>query len=154
MKAANKSEDLKEAVKAALVEVLDERQDLLREALSEALEDIGMLRAIEEGLKSWTSCPQGSIRRLKAKRMTVQFRKSFVKDLQALEPDYRPRVEKAIREIERAASLRELSQLKKLQGRSGFFRIRVGDYRLGLAVVSVRRSVRCLHRNACYRHFP
>ena len=52
--------------------------------------------------------------------MTVQFRKSFVKDLQALEPDYRPRVEKAIREIERAASLRELSQLKKLQGRSGF----------------------------------
>ena len=52
MKAANKSEDLKEAVKAALVEVLDERQDLLREALSEALEDIGMLRAIEEELKS------------------------------------------------------------------------------------------------------
>lgn len=52
MKAANKSEDLKEAVKAALVEVLDERQDLLREALSEALEDIGMLRAIKEGLKS------------------------------------------------------------------------------------------------------
>ena len=52
MNAANKSEDLKEAVKAALIEVLDERQDLLREALSEALEDIGMLRAIEEGLKS------------------------------------------------------------------------------------------------------
>jgi mRNA interferase RelE/StbE len=78
-----------------------------------------------------------------------------VKDLQALEPDYRPRVEKAIREIERAASLRELSQLKKLQGRSGFFRIRVGDYRLGLAVVSGETTlVRCLHRKEFYRHFP
>jgi len=79
--------------------------------------------------------------------MTVQFRKSFVKDLQALEPDYRPRVEKA-------ASLRELSQLKKLQGRSGFFEIRVGDYRLGLAVVSGETTlVRCLHRKEFYRHF-
>jgi hypothetical protein len=52
VKAANKPDELKEAVKAALIEVLDERQDLLREALSEALEDIGMVRAIEEGLRS------------------------------------------------------------------------------------------------------
>ncbi len=52
MKAATNSDDLKDAVKAALIEVLDERHDLLREALTEALEDIGMTRAIEEGLKS------------------------------------------------------------------------------------------------------
>jgi Arc/MetJ-type ribon-helix-helix transcriptional regulator len=51
MKTAGES-DLKQVVKAALAEVLDERRDLLREALAEALEDIGMGRAIEEGLKS------------------------------------------------------------------------------------------------------
>jgi mRNA interferase RelE/StbE len=64
--------------------------------------------------------------------MTVQFRKSFVKDLDALDPTYRTRVEKTILELEAAKTLREMRQLKKLQGRSGFFRIRVGDYRLGL----------------------
>ncbi|HZA38722.1 MAG TPA: hypothetical protein VE486_06240 [Candidatus Baltobacteraceae bacterium] len=52
MKSAKSSNDLKEAVKTALIEVLDERQDLLREALTEALEDIGMIRAMDEGLKS------------------------------------------------------------------------------------------------------
>lgn len=40
---------LKDAVKAALVEVLEERADLLRDALAEVLEDIGLARAIQEG---------------------------------------------------------------------------------------------------------
>lgn len=40
---------LKEAMKAALVEVLEERADLLREVLADVLEDIGLVRAIQEG---------------------------------------------------------------------------------------------------------
>ena len=39
-------------MKAALTELLEERHDLVREALAEAIEDIGMIHAIEEGLKS------------------------------------------------------------------------------------------------------
>jgi len=39
-------------MKAALAELLEERPELVREAVAEALEDIGMIRAIEEGLKS------------------------------------------------------------------------------------------------------
>ena len=46
--AANEAE-LKEVIKAALVEVLQERQDLLYEAIERALEDIAFARAIEEG---------------------------------------------------------------------------------------------------------
>ena len=34
------------------IEVLEERHDLLREALQESLEEMGMLRAIQEGEKS------------------------------------------------------------------------------------------------------
>jgi hypothetical protein len=34
------------------VEVLEERQDLLRDALQESLEDMAMLKAIREGEKS------------------------------------------------------------------------------------------------------
>jgi hypothetical protein len=40
---------LKEAMKAALVEVLEERADLLRDVLAEVLEDIALVRAIQEG---------------------------------------------------------------------------------------------------------
>jgi hypothetical protein len=43
---------LKEALKAAIVEVLEERKDLVREVLEEALEDIALARAIEEGEQS------------------------------------------------------------------------------------------------------
>ena len=73
--------------------------------------------------------------------MTVHFRKSFVADLGALDPLYRERIER--------------SQLKKLKGRPGFFRIRVGDYRVGLAMVGEELTlVRCLNRKEFYRHFP
>ena len=40
---------LKEALKAALVEVLEERPDLLRDMLAEVIEDIALARAIQEG---------------------------------------------------------------------------------------------------------
>ena len=46
--AANEAQ-LKEVIKAALVEVLQERQDLLYDAIEQALEDIAFARAIEEG---------------------------------------------------------------------------------------------------------
>ena len=43
---------LKSLLKNAVVEVLEERHDLLREALQESLEDVAMLRAIQDGEKS------------------------------------------------------------------------------------------------------
>jgi hypothetical protein len=43
---------LKDLIKSALVEVLEERQDLIHDAVEQALEDIALLRAIEEGESS------------------------------------------------------------------------------------------------------
>lgn len=43
---------LKELLKAALVEVLEERRDLVRDAIEEAIEDMAMFRALEEGEQS------------------------------------------------------------------------------------------------------
>lgn len=40
---------LKNAVKAALIEVLEERSDLLRDVLAEVMEDVALVRAIQEG---------------------------------------------------------------------------------------------------------
>jgi len=43
---------LKVLLKNAVVEVLEERHDLLRAALQESLEDMAMLKAIQDGEKS------------------------------------------------------------------------------------------------------
>ena len=43
---------LKKLLKAAVVEVLEERRDLVRYALAETAEDLGMVQAIKEGSRS------------------------------------------------------------------------------------------------------
>ena len=43
---------LKALFKTALMEVLEERKDLLRDVIEETLEDIAMARAIEEGRRT------------------------------------------------------------------------------------------------------
>jgi hypothetical protein len=45
-------EKLKFLLKTAVVEALEERRDLVRDAIEEALEDMAMVRAIEEGSAS------------------------------------------------------------------------------------------------------
>jgi len=43
---------LKGLLKSALTEVLEERGDLLRDAIRESLEDVALIRAIEHGEKT------------------------------------------------------------------------------------------------------
>ena len=43
---------IKDLFKTALVEVMEERRDLIRDAVEEALEEIALVRAIEEGKNS------------------------------------------------------------------------------------------------------
>ena len=40
---------LKDALKGALIEVLEERSDLFRELLAEVIEEVALVRAIQEG---------------------------------------------------------------------------------------------------------
>jgi hypothetical protein len=47
-------ERLKELFKAAIVEVLEERGELVRDLVAEALEDVGLARAIDEGMQGAT----------------------------------------------------------------------------------------------------
>jgi hypothetical protein len=54
MQSAMNKEQLKDVIKTALVEVLEERQDLFHEAIEMALEDIALARAIKEGEKTKT----------------------------------------------------------------------------------------------------
>jgi len=45
-------EQLKDVIKAAVTEALEERQDLLYEAIEAAIEDLAFSRAIKEGEKT------------------------------------------------------------------------------------------------------
>ena len=49
MEESTNKDQLKDIIKAALIEVLEERQDLLHDAIEQALEDIALARATEEG---------------------------------------------------------------------------------------------------------
>ncbi|MGZ8847070.1 MAG: hypothetical protein ACXW3C_11455 [Pyrinomonadaceae bacterium] len=44
--------ELKAMLKSALVEVLEERREFVKEIVEEAIEDIGLARAIDEGMSS------------------------------------------------------------------------------------------------------
>lgn len=88
--------------------------------------------------------------------MKVTFRRSFERDLRGI-TDRRTldKIRYAIEAAERAAMLGEVPNLKKLTGTEAFFRIRIGDYRIGLAVEGDTLAfVRVLHRRDIYRHFP
>jgi hypothetical protein len=49
---ATEERKLKGLLKSAVTEVLEERQDLLRDAMRETLEDVALLRAIQLGEKT------------------------------------------------------------------------------------------------------
>jgi mRNA interferase RelE/StbE len=86
----------------------------------------------------------------------TRFRKSFLRDLKRVK-DRRvlAQVEAAILEVEGTARLSELAGVRKVSGSDGFFRLRIGDYRIGLAVEGEAvEFVRVLHRKEIYRHFP
>ena len=88
--------------------------------------------------------------------MKITFRKSFTKDLKKLRGTHvLKQVKIAIERLEAAESLESLPNLKKLKGGDAFYRLRIGDYRIGLVVKdSGVDVVRCLHRRDIYKHFP
>jgi mRNA interferase RelE/StbE len=60
-----------------------------------------------------------------------------------------------ILEIEDADNLEDVSNVKKLKAEGDYYRIRVGDYRIGILInEDVVVFVRVLHRKEVYRYFP
>lgn len=88
--------------------------------------------------------------------MKVEFRDSFAKDLKGIkEKGLLSRVREIIEAVEKTNSLAELPNLKKLRGGGNYFRVRVGDYRVGVALENdTVVFVRFLNRKDIYKHFP
>ena len=89
--------------------------------------------------------------------MKLEFKKSFAKDLKKRsgDADFRKRIYEVIHEVENAETLDQIRNLKKLKGESNYYRLRHGDYRIGLIIEhDVVKFVRVLHRRDIYRYFP
>jgi mRNA interferase RelE/StbE len=89
--------------------------------------------------------------------MIVEFDKSFSKSLDKIkDPATLQRTEKAILKLEKAYSLKDVKNLKKLSGFKNYYRIRVGDYRIGLEQIDNKtlRLIIIAHRKDIYKKFP
>jgi mRNA interferase RelE/StbE len=88
--------------------------------------------------------------------LKVEFRESFLKDIRKIkDKGVLETLKKAIEDVENAESLTDIVNLKKMHGSRGYFRIRLGDHRLGLKVdADTVQFVRFLHRREIYRFFP
>ena len=88
--------------------------------------------------------------------MQVAFEAVFLRDLKRVRSKkVRRRLQEVIEEVKTATAPYEIANLSKLRGHEGFFRIRIGDYRVGVEIVGdTVIFVRILHRRDIYRYFP
>lgn len=88
--------------------------------------------------------------------MKVRFRTSFKKDLKRIQDRaLLAQVSNVIEGVKSADSVGNINNLLKLKGYREFYRIRIGNYRIGLRVAEGEVIfVRLLHRKEIYRFFP
>ncbi len=88
--------------------------------------------------------------------MKVEFNESFLKDLKAVKDKLvLAKVKAAIEATEQAETLDQITHLKKMRGSREYFRVRIGDFRLGLKLDGDTLAfIRFLSRKDIYRYFP
>ena len=89
--------------------------------------------------------------------LEVQYRQAFLKDLKQLKSStsYQRIYEVAFTTLAAINTLEEISDIKAMKGYSRRYRIRIGDYRIGIEVNDDFIEVmRVLYRREFYRYFP
>ena len=88
--------------------------------------------------------------------MEIKIDKSFQKDTRRIkDKSILQRVANTIANVQRAKNLEDIKNLKKIQVSNSMYRIRIGDYRLGLIIAdNTVEFIRCLHRKDIYKYFP
>lgn len=88
--------------------------------------------------------------------MVVQYNKKFLKDLSSLPKKDREKVENFVfEEISQYNSSSQINKLEKLSGYQHYYKIRFGNYRLGIKLEEENLTFeRVLHRKEIYKLFP
>ena len=88
--------------------------------------------------------------------MKIKFESKFSKDLRKIKDQkLLSQIKTVINECKLAQTLDDIKNLKKLKGYQIFYRIKIGDYRIGIAIINNELIfTRFLHRREIYRFFP
>jgi mRNA interferase RelE/StbE len=88
--------------------------------------------------------------------MIVKIDKSFEKDLRKLsDKSLNLKVAACIENVKKAETPAQIKNIKDLKGSAVHFRIRIGDFRIGLIIEKNEAIfIRILHRKEIYRYFP
>lgn len=88
--------------------------------------------------------------------MNIEFESRLEKDLRHIKDrKLLGKIKEVVLECREAENLGQIGNLKKLQGHDSFYRIKIGDYRLGFELVETTLIfTRILHRKDVYRYFP
>ena len=87
--------------------------------------------------------------------MQVDFTKHFSRQLDDLRDEtLRGNLREVVERVMSASAIRDIPNLKKLKGHSSAYRIRMGDYRIGLFEQSDALFAAFEHRKDIYNRFP
>ena len=89
--------------------------------------------------------------------MIVEFDKSFNKSIIRLkDKSIAQKLEKLIETLESIDTISRAPNLKKLTGFQTYYRIRIGDYRVGIEKINDKtiRLIAVAHRKDIYKIFP
>jgi mRNA interferase RelE/StbE len=88
--------------------------------------------------------------------LEVVVHRKFLKDLAAVPSTPRSDIESFVfEEIEKLSDIRSINGLEKLTGQKGFYKIRFGDYRVGIEITKTQFILhRVMNRKEIYRFFP
>ena len=87
--------------------------------------------------------------------MQIEIRRSAYKDLDKIPQHSRAAIEAVIIAIIEARVIADIRNIKKLKGHSTAYRIRVGDYRIGILFEDNTVNImRILPRKDIYKLFP
>ena len=88
--------------------------------------------------------------------MKASFNRAFLKELSNIPSRTRLKIENLVfQEVSGYSSLTDIPTIKKLKGYKHYYRIRVGDYRIGIKIIDNEISFeRVMHRSEIYKRFP
>jgi mRNA interferase RelE/StbE len=89
--------------------------------------------------------------------MKIQFDEAFEKSIKKLkDKKTRDKLYDLILSFEDAKNLSEISNIKKMQGFQSYYRVRLGDYRVGFELLNDNALLFILvaHRKEIYKYFP
>lgn len=88
--------------------------------------------------------------------MKVRFDKKFLKDIRKIKSnELKQRITNCIDSVRNAQTLSEIVGIERMKGYKTYFKIRIGDYRIGLEIDGDNVDfIRVLNRKDIYRMFP